>query len=217
MKLETGIFSKASVVLLSILILGQQDAKSEPGFYIRIPNGNINTCYNCHYTSTGGKASLNQFGKDFFENYKSWDKTLALLDSDNDGFSNGFELQDSLGNWQFGSIGDSNKVTLPGDPSSFPTSIKEITNNIEISIQPIPAISSINFLIKNSTANNIIITIFDINGCFVNSFTQISPSENINISWNLLDSKSNPIESGVYFIEVKLGNYSERRRFVVSK
>jgi hypothetical protein len=52
---------------------------------------------------------------------------LYDLDSDNDGFSNGLELQDPDGVWSQGMAnpGDASLVTAPGDADDFPTSVDE--------------------------------------------------------------------------------------------
>ena len=50
---------------------------------------------------TGGGPN-NQYGLDFAANGHSYNLTLACIDSDKDGFSNGFELGDPCGVWKVG-------------------------------------------------------------------------------------------------------------------
>lgn len=92
----------------------------------RIPNGNLNSCANCHDNPFGG-GPRNAFGQDvemftatLGENF--WTPELAELDSDSDGFTNGEELQDPDGSWTPGEPqpGDASAVSLPGDPNSVP-------------------------------------------------------------------------------------------------
>jgi hypothetical protein len=51
-----------------------------------------------------------------------WGPELAALDSDGDGATNGEELLDPEGTWTIGdpNPGDSDLVTLPGNPDSVP-------------------------------------------------------------------------------------------------
>ncbi|GJQ62866.1 MAG: hypothetical protein SCALA702_19190 [Melioribacteraceae bacterium] len=92
-----------------------------------IPNGNINSCDNCHVTPGGPR---NDFGGEIEANFLTapgssghveWGPALAALDSDGDGVPNGVELQDPDGTWQSGdpAPGDPGMVTNPGDPDSF--------------------------------------------------------------------------------------------------
>jgi hypothetical protein len=92
-----------------------------PQYVPKIPNGNILSCTNCMNSTFTGNTP---FGISFKNNNHIWDSTLAFIDSDSDGFTNGVELQDPQGSWQEGNPapGDSTKVTNPGDPSSFPAS-----------------------------------------------------------------------------------------------
>lgn len=85
------------------------------GYQDRIPNGEVFTCNTCHYPN-------NDFYSDFKQNGNMWSADLARVDSDNDGFTNGTELLDATGVWQEGDPdpGNSEDVTNPGDPDSYP-------------------------------------------------------------------------------------------------
>ncbi len=87
----------------------------------QIPNGSINTCRNCHMSEFGGDAR-NNFGKLVENRFLTsrningdvqWGPLLASLDADNDGATNGQELQDPYGVWTSGSPnpGNSSLVT----------------------------------------------------------------------------------------------------------
>ncbi len=101
------------------------------GFRVsEIPNGNVNNCANCHVNPSGG-GTRDNFGKlvgqKFLTEQSSaghvmWGPLLASLDADNDGVTNGEELQDPFGIWSTGdpNPGSSALVTKPGDASSNP-------------------------------------------------------------------------------------------------
>ncbi|MDX9754388.1 MAG: PQQ-dependent sugar dehydrogenase [bacterium] len=92
-----------------------------------LPNGSVFQCANCHVNSFGG-GTRTPFGEAVRQlvsvggTEAFWSPTLAMLDSDGDGFTNGQELQDPSGNWQSGNPtpGETAKVTNPGLASSVP-------------------------------------------------------------------------------------------------
>ncbi len=89
----------------------------------QIPNGNTFNCVTCH---TGQGGPRNDFGKAVGNGFLDgngdviWGPALAALDSDQDGVSNGEELQDPTGTWAIGQSnpGDVNIVSNPGDANS---------------------------------------------------------------------------------------------------
>ncbi len=89
----------------------------------RIPNGSVATCSNCHVNPNGG-GTRTPFGAAVFTaiggtstDVPFWNATLAALDSDGDGITNGGELLDPDGDGTpSGSVG----VTNPGNrPPTF--------------------------------------------------------------------------------------------------
>ncbi|MBU1626388.1 formylglycine-generating enzyme family protein [bacterium] len=111
--LKLSLFSFLAIAFLSLpfISFGSNTYSS------KIPNGSVFSCDNCH-----GGTFMNDFGNDFLGNNNKWNQILASKDSDGDGYTNGAELQDPNGSWFEGhpQPGDSNKVTNPGDPASFP-------------------------------------------------------------------------------------------------
>ncbi len=80
------------------------------------------SCANCHQdgaTPTPSDPALNEFGLDFFA-VGAWNSTLANLDSDGDGCTNGAEVGDVDGNGQpdVGVTEASSNPGLDGDCSS---------------------------------------------------------------------------------------------------
>jgi MYXO-CTERM domain-containing protein len=116
-------FSLAALLALGTLAA---PAAARPFRVSDIPNGDKNTCLNCHGDT---KASYNtDFGSDarnYLEGsgvitqlHVNW-TPLCPLDSDGDGWTNGQELGDPDCTWK---VGDPNPVvfvTNPGDPASF--------------------------------------------------------------------------------------------------
>lgn len=87
-------------------------------------------CASCH-TYTGGGGPLNAFGVTIKRGFLSqagysgnvvWGPSLALLDSDRDGFTNGMELGDPAGAWRVGDPAPGRILSLsnPGVFSSVP-------------------------------------------------------------------------------------------------
>ncbi len=111
--------------LLSFLLLLSACLQSEarpfrPGM---IPNGTKFDCQTCHLSRSGG-GSRNPFGNAVFSIVRGgsslpfWSPTLAALDSDGDGFTNGEELGDPDGD---GIPSPGAEITNPGSASSKPT------------------------------------------------------------------------------------------------
>lgn len=83
-------------------------------------------CLLCHQADPveSGQTDLNPFGVDFQKNDYTWDPVLAALDSDGDGFTNGFELGDDYGTH---TPSVSRERSNPGDPYDRPSSVNEET------------------------------------------------------------------------------------------
>lgn len=92
--------------------------------YIRlIPNGEnpvlggIQSCVICHIRPQGD-GDRNAFGTEFDRGGQDWSR-IWDLDSDGDGQTNGFELGDPNGVWEFGATpARTQNLSFPGDPTS---------------------------------------------------------------------------------------------------
>lgn len=73
-------------------------------------------CQICHVDErpTSFQFDLNAFGADFLANGRIWNATLAALDSDGDGCTNGVELGDADGDGQ----ADGNVTRLQNNPGN---------------------------------------------------------------------------------------------------
>ena len=118
------------IILPLLIVLWNQSALARNFRVNQIPNGSENGCANCHVNPAGG-GSRNEFGSAVESGFLdgsgnvTWNATLAAMDSDGDGFSNGHELEDPFGLWSIGSAapGTSSLVTFPGNASSVPQGI----------------------------------------------------------------------------------------------
>ena len=124
-------WSLALAALFVVVGLGDQ-AEARSKRVNQLPNGSAVGCAICHVDPNGGGAR-NPFGTIVGQSYMTgtgflgdviWGPELAALDSDGDGATNGAELGDPEGiyDWQSGdpAPGDADAVTNPGDPESFP-------------------------------------------------------------------------------------------------
>ncbi len=97
---------------------------SSETFMSKLPVYERYRCALCHTVTepVAGNAPLNDFGKDFHANGDKWDATLAEKDSDQDTFTNGFELGDEEGD---GTSTLTTERSNPGDSFDSPSSLNE--------------------------------------------------------------------------------------------
>ncbi len=112
MKLKTNLMAYGLALALTAA-----NALGVPTYLSYVPNTATFSCSTCHTVA----PTRNAFGLAFANNGHVWNATLAHLDSDGDGFSNGTELGDPNGTWTMGSPDPSGPVFNPGDPASHPT------------------------------------------------------------------------------------------------
>jgi hypothetical protein len=111
------------ITALLVLVLLAADSFARDKRVAQVPNGNAFNCETCH---TGFGGPRNDFGKAIGNGFLDgngdvlWGPALAALDSDQDGVSNGEELQDPTGTWAIGQAnpGDVNLLSNPGDANS---------------------------------------------------------------------------------------------------
>lgn len=111
------------MVVLLVVALLSVDSFARDKRVNQVPNGNKFNCTTCH---TGYGGPRNDFGKAIEGGFLDangdvvWGPALAALDSDQDGVSNGEELQDPTGTWAIGQAnpGEASLLSNPGDPNS---------------------------------------------------------------------------------------------------
>lgn len=106
-----------------------------PGYVSQIPNGYVNRCANCHIDINGG-GNRNPFGLAFAAEGNTWTAALASADTDGDGFTNGAELQDPLGEWMFGELDPGDPLLISGAGWDFSTPGERALQLSEILLEP---------------------------------------------------------------------------------
>ena len=114
-----GFVVAGCIAPLAALVMTPRLATSTTDLMLRLPAYQKYKCALCHTsaTPTAGSSALNAFGRDFSANENVWDKTLALLNSDDDKCLNGFELGDQDGDGVFDNFGQAVEHSNPGDPA----------------------------------------------------------------------------------------------------
>ena len=117
---------RRGLITLSVCILafGSGALLSNETLMSKLPVYERYRCALCHTSSEPviDNAPLNAFGDDFHSNGDKWDNTLALMDSDQDGFTNGVEIGDAEGD---GVPDISQERSNPGNPLDKPSSVNE--------------------------------------------------------------------------------------------
>lgn len=193
----------------------------------KIPNGSKFQCANCH-VDPGGGGPRNNFGQavgtrvtpngtqDF------WDASLAALDSDGDGKTNGQELGDPNGTWRPGQQdpGIFNAVSNPGDNLS--TDVKDIAelpssyrllNNFPNPFNPTTKIA---FEIPQS--EHVSLKIYNINGELIRTVTNENlPAGHFEKIWDGKNDLGSEVSSGIYIYRLTAGKFDRSVRMVLMK
>jgi len=224
MKNLSRIFT-AVIIFASFSILISRGWRSS-----QIPNGTKFDCATCH-VSPGGGGPRNSFGKDVESRVSPggqqdfWGSSLASLDSDGDGFSNGRELGDQTGSWRPGQPNPGNiaNVSNPGDASSKPSTTD--VANFEIPIEykllnnypnPFNPATTIAFEIPQS--ENVTLKIYSMDGQLVKTLADGNyPAGKFQKVWNGKNEAGNNVSSGIYLYRLTAGNFNSSARMILMK
>ena len=112
-----------------LLLLFPQKAAGTDALMQRLPAFSRFRCLNCHTSAvpTPTTAGLNVFGADFESNGNVWNDTLAVLNSDGDRCTNGFELGDLAGDGEYDHGDTPVENSNPGDSSDCSIALHEST------------------------------------------------------------------------------------------
>lgn len=196
------------------IIINCMNVHSRPWRPDQIPNGNVNSCANCHINPQGSGPN-NPFGltvSDAFLDINGdviWNDAIAGMDSDGDRFTNGTELQDPEGMWTIGQAdpGDTNKVFNPGDADSKPelnfVSLDNIVSSVSISPNPFYINTTISYTLKQS--GMLSISIINLNGEIIKASPgKYLPAENYRLNWDGKNDYGEEIPAGLYFMAFQL-------------
>jgi len=108
--------------ILTLTLVLARPTLAHPADCSAIPNGSVNTCANCHVSSSGG-GTRTPFGEDVATTRSGgavqW-PALSELDSDRDDQTNGQELGDPCGTWHVGATpGRTTEISNPGVSTSL--------------------------------------------------------------------------------------------------
>jgi len=143
---------------------------------------------------------------------------LAALDSDNDGKTNGEELQDPNGEWK---TGDANLVSKPGDPSSTTGVLLALVQPSQITLKqnypnPFNPATTISFAIPQNALVHL--TIYNSLGQPIRELMNgVSQRGEHSVAWNGLNSVGEFMGSGVYLARLQSGDFSHTVRMVMRK
>jgi len=218
---------KVSTLLFLMIVLSTNLLFSRNFRVNQVPNGSKYSCNTCH---TGFGGPRNDFGKQIETSYLDvsgnvlWGSALALLDSDNDGKSNGEELQDPNGNWKTGdpAPGTLSLVSNPGDPNST-TDIEDHLVLLPRTLQlypnypnPFNPTTTLTFSVPEPSVLRLVI--LNSVGQQVREFEHhISAPGTYSQIWNGLDETGVSVMSGIYFARLESGKVSQTIRMLMLK
>ncbi len=220
---------KGIIYIFIFLVLATSTILISRSFRVdKIPNGNKFNCANCHVSSAGGGAR-NDFGQDVeqrvtpggTENF--WDSSLANIDSDGDGFTNGVELQDPNGTWTSGSIGNFSLVTNPGNANSKPNPTSVENEIVPLKYQlynnyPNPFNPSTNIAFEIAQPEFVSLKVFNINGELIRTVVNENlPAGRFENVWDGKDESGNQVSSGIYLYRLTAGKFDKSARMILMK
>jgi hypothetical protein len=216
------LFTAAVIVTITATII-----ISRPFRVTKIPNGGKFQCANCHVDPNGG-GTRNKFGQavearvtpngqeDF------WGPSLATLDSDNDGRTNGQELGDPAGAWRPGQTdpGNFSLVSNPGDELStqlgelaaIPNSYKLLNN------YPNPFNPSTRIIFEIPQSEYVSLKIYNINGDLVKTLSNENLSAgHFEKEWDGKNESGNNVTSGIYIYRLIAGKFDRSAKMILMK
>ena len=221
------IFNISIIIVFILLSMTMLIARSTR--LSKIPNGGINSCGACH-NSAFGDGPRNSFGADVEKlvspngNENFWSPELAAIDSDGDGYTNGEELQDPDGTWQYGDPdpGNPDLVSNPGDPNSIPgknaVAFQHYTVHEYSLIKnyPNPVSSSTQIYFSLALPGRVILSIFDEKGEFeINLIDKFLLDGTHKAEFDFHTYFGNKLIPGIYYYKLSSSKFTAVRKMVV--
>ncbi|MCZ6632882.1 MAG: putative Ig domain-containing protein [bacterium] len=184
-----------------------QNADARPFRPGLLPNGNVNSCANCHVDPDGG-GPRNAFGQAVESRVSPngleafWGPALAALDSDGDGFTNGQELGDPNGT---GTATLGAQVTNPGDRNSVPQIVNRAPVLGALGAQSVKEGEALTFTVQATDEDNDTVT-----------FTAANLPEGATFSGNTFTWTPTFDQGGVYSISVTASDGTDQASMSVA-
>lgn len=219
---------KSFLYILGLLVIATTSVIISREFRVaKIPNGGKFRCANCH-VDPGGGGPRNQFGQDVEARVTPngtqdfWNESLAGIDSDGDGKTNGQELGDPTGSWRPGQAnpGNFNLVSNPGDVQS--TEVKDITELPSsyrlLNNYPNPFNPSTKIAFEIPQSENVSLKIYNIRGELIRTVTNENlPAGYFEKYWDGKNDNGKEVSSGIYIYRLTAGKFDRSARMVLMK
>ena len=228
-------YRSMKIIFSFVLLLGLTSIVSVIAYSNRIAvpyqDNYFSGCSDCHYTSNWDIESdfINAVmdSGDVSDVKYVWNPTVASMDSDNDGFSNGVELCDPEGIWQEGDNNPVGEAYNPDDIDDYPTTdVEDFT--LEENIipdkfvllgnypNPFNAQTTLHFYLDDEQANKPInLKVFNCIGELVNVILDnkiLGVSGHYEYTW-----QPEKIASGVYLVMLQTEKYQSGHFIVLEK
>jgi hypothetical protein len=209
-------------LIIFVLFSYPSPGSGHPQFEVLIPWGTTLSCTACHWDE--------QFRFDLQANFYIWDLTLASMDSDGDGYSNGTELQDPSGEWNplEPDPGEFDLVSNPDDHLNVPGQGLGIEDEVcaysppkayalaQNYPNPVTHGTDIAYAIPRS--ERVDLTIYTISGRAVR---QLVSAEQIRgrytVHWDGRDTDGRRVADGIYLVKIRAGNFTATNKLVLLK
>ncbi len=214
-------FGSTGLIILVLLSL-PCEGSGHPQFEVLIPWGTTLSCTACHWDD--------QFRFDLQGNFYIWNMTLANMDSDGDGYSNGAELQDPRGLWHplDPDPGNPDSISNPDDHLNIPGQGLGIEDEVPVSYPPKAYALAQNYPNPVSNGTDIAyaipknervdLTIYTVSGRAVRQLVSAEQREGrYTVHWDGKDASGRRVADGIYLVRIRAGHFTATNKLVLLK